>query len=47
VLKRIRRVPVKTVMLENAGHYPIEQPGLDQMVTAIQEFCTAIARGNG
>jgi alpha-beta hydrolase superfamily lysophospholipase len=47
VLKRIRRVPVKTVMLQNAGHYPIEQPGLDQMVTAIQNFCTGIARGNG
>ena len=43
-LRRIKRVPVKTVMLEKAGHYPIELPGLDQMVTAINEFCSAIAR---
>lgn len=41
-LKRIKRVPVKTVMLENAGHYPIEQPGLNQMVVAIHDFCTEI-----
>jgi pimeloyl-ACP methyl ester carboxylesterase len=37
-LRRIQRVPVKTVMLENAGHYPIELPGLDQMVAAIGDF---------
>jgi alpha-beta hydrolase superfamily lysophospholipase len=37
-LKRIRKVPVKTVMLENAGHYPLEQPGLSQMVDAIDHF---------
>lgn len=41
-LRRVTRVPVKTVMLENAGHYPIEQPGLDQMVAAIHSFCTEI-----
>lgn len=40
-LKRITKVPVKTVMLENAGHYPLEQPGLDQMVEAIAEFVAA------
>ena len=45
-LRRIKRVPVKTVLLENAGHYPIEQPGLDQMVAAINEFCSKIARGD-
>jgi len=45
-LKRVKRVPVKTVMLENAGHYPIEQPGLNQMVTAIHDFCVWVARGN-
>lgn len=45
-LKRVKRVPVKTVMLENAGHYPIEQPGLNQMVTAIHDFCIWVARGN-
>ncbi|MDF0528660.1 alpha/beta fold hydrolase [Tsukamurella sp. 8F] len=38
-LSRIRRVPVTTVMLDNAGHYPLEQPGLDQMVAAVTEFC--------
>jgi alpha-beta hydrolase superfamily lysophospholipase len=37
-LKRIRKVPVKVVMLENAGHYPLEQPGLSQMVDAIDAF---------
>lgn len=34
-LNRIKKVPVTTIMLENAGHYPLEQPGLDQMVNAI------------
>jgi alpha-beta hydrolase superfamily lysophospholipase len=43
-LKRIKRVPVKTVLLENARHYPIEQPGLDQMITAINEFCCEMGR---
>ncbi|WP_186144583.1 alpha/beta hydrolase [Burkholderia gladioli] len=42
-LKRVRRVPVRKVMLENAGHYPLEQPGLSQMVNAIQAFCTTSA----
>ncbi len=37
-LGRIHKVPVKTVMLENAGHYPLEQPGLAQMVDAIDRF---------
>lgn len=38
-LKRITKVPVSTVMLDNAGHYPLEQPGLDQMVKAVSGFC--------
>ncbi|GAA1481282.1 alpha/beta fold hydrolase [Gordonia sinesedis] len=38
-LNRIGRVPVTTVMLERAGHYPLELPGLDQMVDAIAAFC--------
>ena len=42
-LKRITKVPVETVMLENAGHYPLEQPGLDQMVEAIASFCHRVA----
>jgi alpha-beta hydrolase superfamily lysophospholipase len=37
-LSRITRVPVTTVILEGASHYPIEQPGLDQMVDAIEAF---------
>lgn len=42
-LKRIRRVPMRKVTLENAGYYPREQPGLSQMVNAIQEFGTMSA----
>ncbi|WP_330960071.1 alpha/beta hydrolase [Photobacterium sp. 53610] len=37
-LSRIHKVPVKTVLLENAGHYPLEQPSLSQMVDAIDSF---------
>jgi alpha-beta hydrolase superfamily lysophospholipase len=37
-LKRIKKVPVKVVMLENAGHYPIEEPGLTQMHDAVLKF---------
>ncbi len=41
VLSKVTRVPVTTVMLTNAGHYPIEEPGLQQMQDAIAEFVTA------
>ncbi|WP_432261879.1 alpha/beta hydrolase [Cupriavidus sp. TMH.W2] len=41
-LGRIRHVPVQIVMLQNAGHYPLEQPGLNQMVSAIHEFCLRV-----
>jgi alpha-beta hydrolase superfamily lysophospholipase len=37
-LSRVKRVPVQVVMLDNAGHYPIEQPGLQQMHDAIVDF---------
>lgn len=37
-LKRVNRVPKRVVMLENAGHYPLEQPGLTQMCDAVVEF---------
>ncbi|MFE4516958.1 alpha/beta fold hydrolase [Kitasatospora sp. NPDC056783] len=40
VLSRITKVPVDTVMLENAGHYPLEEPGLKQMEDAIADFVT-------
>lgn len=44
VLSRITRVPVQTVTLANAGHYPLEEPGLTQMQDAIAEFVTANTR---
>lgn len=37
-LARIRKVSVVTVKLEKAGHYPLEDPGLQQMVDAIIKF---------
>lgn len=43
-LSRIDKVPVKTVILENAGHYPLEQPGLSQMVEAIDSFYTTTVK---
>ncbi|MEM5432148.1 alpha/beta hydrolase [Cupriavidus oxalaticus] len=43
-LRRVRRVPVKVTMLKNAGHYPLEQPGLNQMVTAIHDFYLDVTR---
>ncbi|MEU5758431.1 alpha/beta fold hydrolase [Nocardia sp. NPDC047648] len=38
VLSRITRVPVRTVLLDNAGHLPMEDPGLRQMEDAVVEF---------
>lgn len=43
-LAQITGVPVTTVMLDNGGHYPIEQPALDQMVEAIDAFVAKSAR---
>ncbi|MFB7914266.1 hypothetical protein [Streptomyces sp. NPDC056061] len=40
-LSRITEVPVDTVMLDNAGHYPLEEPGLQQMQDAVAGFVTA------
>lgn len=37
-LDRITRVPVEKVMLDNAGHYPLEEPGLTQMQDAVEAF---------
>lgn len=42
-LARITKVPVRTVLLENAGHYPLEQPGLDQLVEAAAGFVAEAA----
>lgn len=44
VLSRITKVPVDSVMLDNAGHYPLEEPGLQQMQDAIAEFVTKHTR---
>ncbi|MDQ4503986.1 alpha/beta fold hydrolase [Sinomonas sp. ASV322] len=38
VLSKITKVPVQTVMLDGAGHYPLEEPGLAQMQDAIDAF---------
>ncbi len=37
-LERIKKVSVKIVQLENGGHYPVEQPALDQLHEAILAF---------
>lgn len=42
-LNRITKAPVATTMLDNGGHYPIEQPALDQMVDAISGFVAEYA----
>lgn len=42
-LQRLGRVPVEVVMLDGAGHYPLEQPGLSQMVDAIDTFYRRVA----
>lgn len=41
-LQRINKVPVKIVLLNNAGHFPIEQPGLSQMVEEIDRFYQSV-----
>jgi alpha-beta hydrolase superfamily lysophospholipase len=45
-LNRISKVPVEKAMLANAGHYPLEQPGLDQMVATIAGFCERVGSAN-
>ncbi len=44
-LRRLNRVPTKVVMLENAGHYPLEQPGLTQMCDAVVGFIQSELKG--
>ncbi|KAA8648393.1 hypothetical protein EYZ11_000353 [Aspergillus tanneri] len=43
VLSRVKKVPVETVELENAGHYPLEDPGLQQMAEAIIKFLRQVS----
>ncbi|MEZ5212410.1 alpha/beta hydrolase [Gordonia sp. (in: high G+C Gram-positive bacteria)] len=42
-LDRITAVPVTVTHLENGGHYPLEQPALDQMVAAVSSFLGSVA----
>jgi len=43
-LDRIKKVDVEIVHLENGGHYPVEQPALDQMHDAILAFIHKITK---
>ncbi|KAM3530430.1 hypothetical protein MY4038_004964 [Beauveria bassiana] len=43
VLDRVGKVPVKIVELEGAGHYPLEDMGLQQLADAILEFLGSLA----
>lgn len=36
--KRLKKVPVRKVMLDNGSHYPVEEPALTQMHDAILAF---------
>lgn len=41
-LKRVKKVDVTVVQLESAGHYPMEQPGLQQVSNTIITFLRKI-----
>ncbi len=43
-LDRVRKVPKHVVILQNAGHYPLEQPGLSQLEEAIVHFLEQVQR---
>ena len=43
-LNKVNKVPVKIETLENGGHYPIEQPALDQLHEYILEFINEIIK---
>jgi alpha-beta hydrolase superfamily lysophospholipase len=44
LMKRAHRVPTEVVMLDNAGHYPLEEPGLTQMRDAVAGFARRCTR---
>lgn len=46
ILPRITNVPVEMVLLDRAGHYPLEEPGLTQMQEAIDEFVKEVTDTN-
>ncbi len=41
-LARIKQVPVKTVMLPNGGHYPMEEDALDVLHAAVLDFIQGV-----
>ena len=43
-LNKVNKVPVKIETLKNGGHYPIEQPALDQLHEYILEFINGIIK---
>ncbi|SQK99352.1 DNA helicase [Pseudomonas aeruginosa] len=45
-LQRLRHVEVTTCLLDNAGHYPLEEPGLEQMNAAILAFIQRTLTGS-
>lgn len=46
-LKRIKKVPVRINYLKNGGHYPVEQPALDQLHEYIRDFYDSILQSHG
>lgn len=42
LLSKIHKVEVRETALENAGHYPLEDPGLQQMVDHVAAFVTEV-----
>jgi pimeloyl-ACP methyl ester carboxylesterase len=45
-LRRLRNVNVQRATLDNAGHYPLEQPGIDQLHAAMAAFVADVV-GDG
>jgi alpha-beta hydrolase superfamily lysophospholipase len=41
------RVPKRRVMLENAGHFPVEEPGVSQLRQAMHDFLAECAAAVG
>ncbi|HDR9833665.1 TPA: alpha/beta fold hydrolase [Burkholderia multivorans] len=46
VLDPITKVSVRQVVLENAGHYPLEEPGLTQLQDAVDAFVREVTGTN-
>lgn len=37
--------PTRTVLLQNCGHYPVEEPGIGQLVAALHEVRDSVLAG--